>query len=100
MKITDEMREAASVALGFAHPNQYLSDDALTCILKAGLAASRYERELRDKFAGQALTGIIAKSPFKTGTLKDMRASGDTEARAAAAYDYADAMLAERRRPS
>ena len=51
---------------------------------------------LRDWFAGQALMGIIAKSPYKSGTLAEMKESGDIAARAAAAYDYADAMLKER----
>lgn len=51
---------------------------------------------LRDYFAAQALAGIIAKSPYKSGTFSEMKASGDIEARTAAAYDYADAMIAER----
>lgn len=51
---------------------------------------------LRDYLASRALTGIIAKSPYKSGTLAEMKASGDIEARVAAAYDYADAMIAYR----
>jgi hypothetical protein len=52
---------------------------------------------LRDYFAGQALAGIIAKSPYKSGTLAEMKASGDLKARSAAAYAYADAMLEARK---
>lgn len=62
--------------------------------------SGRYEVEgmsLRDYFAAKALVGIIAKSPYKSGTLREMKASGDLEARAAAAYDYADAMLEARK---
>lgn len=55
-----------------------------------------YGMSLRDYFAAHALAAIIAKSPYKSGTLADMRASGDIEARTTGAYEYADSMLAER----
>ncbi len=48
---------------------------------------------LRDWFAGQALAGIVAKSPFtieRAGTTLLVQQSVE------GAYDYADAMLAER----
>lgn len=77
---------------GPAYPTRDFWDEAESRKHEHGMS-------LRDWFAGQALKGIIAKSPYKSGTLAEMKASGDIEARVAAAYDYADAMLAERSKP-
>lgn len=48
---------------------------------------------LRDWLAGQAMQAIISKAPFEESSLDDMEAEYKT---ARGAYDYADAMLAER----
>lgn len=56
------------------------------------VATFHFGMSLRDWFAGQALTGIIASPAAIIG-----HPDTDREATAAVAYEYADAMLAARK---
>lgn len=48
---------------------------------------------LRQWYAGQALVGIIAKSPWRELTRGESEDAGHVEARVEGAFRYADAMI-------
>jgi hypothetical protein len=68
---------------------------AFPVVAENGLGHVADGMSLRDWFAGQALAGIVAKSPF---TIESAGATLLVQQSVGGAYDYADAMLAERTR--
>ena len=74
---------------GAAFPREYHYDD---------FPVSEPGMTLRDYFAAQALTGLIAKHPPLAPTTDDGPEYQTPALAARGAYIYADAMLAERER--